>query len=54
MIDPEKVSNVQKASNKRDQEGRAEKLCWKIMLKIMLKNYAYMTIYTIASYAKLD
>jgi len=24
------------------------------MLKIMLKNYAYMTIYTIASYAKLD
>ena len=26
-IDPEKVSNVQKTSNKQNQEGRAEKLC---------------------------
>jgi len=26
-IDPEKASNVQKTSNKRDQEGRGENLC---------------------------
>jgi len=33
-IDPEKVSNMQKTSNKRDQEGRAE-------------NYADMTMYAV-------
>jgi len=26
-IDPEKVSDMQKTSNKRDQEGKAENLC---------------------------
>ena len=40
-VDPETVSHVQKTSNKRDQERRAE-------------NYADVTIYAIASYAKLD
>ena len=35
MIDPEKVSNVQKTNNKRDWEGRVE-------------NYADVTICTIA------
>jgi len=41
-IDPEKVSNVQKTSNKRDQTRKER-----------LKTYADVTIYAVASYAKL-